>query len=85
MGALNPTRYGLDQSTSYQLNGILHLPPQATSPSVPPATAAPERTEAGEGTRKNMRLEEIERHLMEVYVNKIGVEFMHSPVKSERL
>lgn len=32
-----------------------------------------------------MKLEEIERHLMGVYVDKIGVEFMHSPVKSERL
>lgn len=85
VGALNPKRYGLDQSTSYQLNGILHVPSTATTPSVPPATAAPERTEAGEGTRTDMRLEEIERHLMGVYVDKIGVEFMHSPVKSERL
>lgn len=39
----------------------------------------------GEGTATSLTLEEIEKHLMGVYVDKIGVEFMHSPVKSERL
>jgi 2-oxoglutarate dehydrogenase complex dehydrogenase (E1) component-like enzyme len=54
-------------------------------PSVPPATAAPERSDTGEGTSTSLTLEEIEKHLMGIYVDKIGVEFMHSPVKSERL
>jgi probable 2-oxoglutarate dehydrogenase E1 component DHKTD1 len=39
----------------------------------------------GEGTFTSRTLDEIEEHLMGVYVDKIGVEFMHSPVKSERL
>lgn len=85
VGALNPARYGLDKSASYPLNGILHIPPSSTSPSVPPQTATPERTETGEGTSTSLKLDEIQRHLMGVYVDKIGVEFMHSPVKSERL
>jgi probable 2-oxoglutarate dehydrogenase E1 component DHKTD1 len=85
VGALNPARYGLDKTTTYPLNGILHLPPSATTPSVPPASAAPERSDTGEGTSTSLTLEEIEKHLMGVYVDKIGVEFMHSPVKTERL
>lgn len=85
VGALNPSRYGLDRSATYPLNGILHVPPSSTAPSVPPATAASERSESGEGTSTSLTLEEIEKHLMGVYVDKIGVEFMHSPVKSERL
>jgi probable 2-oxoglutarate dehydrogenase E1 component DHKTD1 len=85
VGALDPARYGLDNTTKYPLNGIMHTPPSAATPSVPPATTAPERTETGEGTRTSLTLAEIQEHLMGVYVDKIGVEFMHSPVKSERL
>nr|XP_019050186.1 oxoglutarate dehydrogenase (succinyl-transferring), E1 component [Kwoniella bestiolae CBS 10118]OCF29116.1 oxoglutarate dehydrogenase (succinyl-transferring), E1 component [Kwoniella bestiolae CBS 10118] len=84
VGALNPSRYDLQTSQSYPLQGILHLPP-SLKPTTPPTTAAPERTETGEGSNVSKSLEEIEKHLMEVYVDKIGFEYMHCPEKNERL
>ncbi|WWC87694.1 oxoglutarate dehydrogenase (succinyl-transferring), E1 component [Kwoniella dendrophila CBS 6074] len=84
VGALNPSRYGLKDTQKYPLQGILHLPP-SPEPTVPPSTAAPERTETGEGSDVTVSLEKIKKHLMEVYVDKIGFEYMHCPEKNERL
>ncbi|OCF42377.1 oxoglutarate dehydrogenase (succinyl-transferring), E1 component [Kwoniella heveanensis CBS 569] len=84
VGALNPHRYGLKESESYPLQGILHLPP-TTKPTTPPATAAPPRTETGEGSDTSMTLDQIREHLIGVYVDKIGFEYMHCPEKNERL
>jgi len=74
VSALDPYRYGLDDTTTYPLNGILHLP---QSPA--------KRSEAGEGTDTSMPLPAIRDHLMNVYVDRIGYEFQHCPVKDERL
>lgn len=74
VSALDPYRYGLDDSTSYPLSGILHLPDSPAS-----------RTAAGEGIDTSMSLPEIRDHLMGVYVDRIGYEFQHCPVKDERL
>jgi probable 2-oxoglutarate dehydrogenase E1 component DHKTD1 len=74
VSALDPYRYGLDDTTSYPLNGILHLPQS-------PAT----RREAGEGTDASLPLPVIRDHLMNVYVDRIGYEFQHCPDKHERL
>ena len=82
VGALDPQRYGLEQSSTYPLNGILHLP-TSTSPVYP--HGQPERTETGEGTSTTASLETISKHLMGVYVDKIGYEYMHCPEKDERL
>ncbi|WVQ79042.1 oxoglutarate dehydrogenase (succinyl-transferring), E1 component [Cryptococcus sp. DSM 104549] len=84
VGALDPARYGLTDTTSYPLQGILHLPssPSATNP---PDTAAAPRTETGEGSDVTRNLDKIKEHLMGVYVDKIGYEYMHSPDKNERL
>nr|XP_019004663.1 oxoglutarate dehydrogenase (succinyl-transferring), E1 component [Kwoniella mangroviensis CBS 8507]OCF68124.1 oxoglutarate dehydrogenase (succinyl-transferring), E1 component [Kwoniella mangroviensis CBS 8507] len=84
VGALDASRYGLQRTQSYPLQGILHTPP-SLRPTTPPSTAAPERTETGEGSNVSKSLEEIEKHLMEVYVDKIGFEYMHCPEKNERL
>jgi len=85
VGAIDASRYGLDQNTNYPLNGILHVPPSAPKPVEAPDTAAPPRTETGEGTSVSLPLEEITEHLMGVYVDKIGYEYMHCPEKDERL
>ncbi len=87
MGAINPGRYGLDSNTNYPLQGILHVPPKSSAdkPVSPPDTAAPPRSETGEGTAVSLPLEKITEHLMGVYVDKIGYEYMHCPEKDERL
>ena len=85
VGALNAQRYGLRNDISYPLQGILHVPPRVPSTTAPPETSAPPRTETGEGTDTSMSLEWIADHLMGVYVDKIGYEYMHSPDKNERL
>ena len=59
--------------------------PRNTRPVASPNTSAPPRTETGEGTDTTMPLKGITEHLMGVYVDKIGYEYMHSPDKSERL
>ncbi|KAL1409551.1 hypothetical protein Q8F55_003535 [Vanrija albida] len=74
VGALDPYRYGLDDKTSYPLNGILHLP-NSTTP----------RSEAGEGENTSLPLKDIRDHLMGTYVDRIGYEFQHCPNKHERL
>ncbi|WWC60118.1 oxoglutarate dehydrogenase (succinyl-transferring), E1 component [Kwoniella dejecticola CBS 10117] len=84
VGALDPTRYGLKEDQSYPLQGILHTPP-TVKPTTPPNTAAPERTETGEGSDVTMSLDKIRKHLIDVYVDKIGLEYMHCPEKDERL
>jgi probable 2-oxoglutarate dehydrogenase E1 component DHKTD1 len=85
VGAINAARYGLEPSTIYPLQGILHVPPAAPRPAAPPETSAPPRTETGEGSAISLPLEEITQHLMGVYVDKIGYEYMHCPEKDERL
>jgi len=85
VGALNPQRYGINDCTTYPLQGILHIPLRRPSPSCPSETAAPPRTETGEGSDATMQLKHITEHLMGVYVDKIGYEYMHSPDKNERL
>jgi len=50
-----------------------------------PDTVAPPRTETGEGSSVKLPLDDINRHLMGVYVDKIGYEYMHCPEKDERL
>jgi probable 2-oxoglutarate dehydrogenase E1 component DHKTD1 len=85
VGALDAGRYGLSSSTPYPLQGILHVPPTRPRPTAPSETAAPPRTETGEGTEVNKSLEQITEHLMGVYVDKIGYEYMHCPDKDERL
>ena len=85
VGAINPSRYGLEESINYSLNGILHVPPSSSDPVEAPETSAPPRTESGEGTSVSLPLEEITKHLMGVYVDKIGYEYMHCPEKDERL
>ncbi|WVR03985.1 oxoglutarate dehydrogenase (succinyl-transferring), E1 component [Kwoniella sp. DSM 27419] len=84
VGALNPQRYGLKDSETYPLQGILHTSP-TVKPTTPPSTAAPPRTETGEGSDVEMNLDKIKEHLMSVYVDKIGFEYMHCPEKNERL
>jgi len=85
VSAIDPARYGLSPGTSYPLQGILHIPPRNPAPVDPPETAAPPRTETGEGTAISLPLQEITQHLMETYVDKIGYEYMHCPEKDERL
>ena len=85
VGALDAARYGLDSTSEYSLQGILHVPPRDTAPAVPPDTSAPPRIETGEGTRVSLPLDKITEHLMGVYVDKIGYEYMHCPEKDERL
>ncbi|WWD16700.1 oxoglutarate dehydrogenase (succinyl-transferring), E1 component [Kwoniella shandongensis] len=84
VGALDPYRYGLTDSRSYPLQGILHLP-RTQKPTTPPSTPAAPRTESGEGSDATLPLDKIREHLMGVYVDKIGYEYMHSPDKNERL
>nr|XP_019012250.1 oxoglutarate dehydrogenase (succinyl-transferring), E1 component [Kwoniella pini CBS 10737]OCF51031.1 oxoglutarate dehydrogenase (succinyl-transferring), E1 component [Kwoniella pini CBS 10737] len=84
VGALDPARYGLKEAHAYPLQGILHTPP-SIKPTIPPTTSAPERSETGEGSDVTMSLEKIKQHLMDVYVDKIGFEYMHCPEKNERL
>lgn len=74
VSALDSYRYGLDDKTTYPLNGIMHLP-QSPSP----------RSATGEGEDTALPLSEIQKHLMAAYVDKIGYEFQHCPNKSERL
>ena len=97
VGALSAGRYGLAKGTSYPLQGIMHVPPASSNaderrpasakitPTVPPETSASPRMEAGEGSQVTLPLEEITKHLMGVYVDRIGYEYMHCPVKDERL
>lgn len=85
VAALDPKRYGLDKTTSYPLQGIMHLPPSQPHPHPPPETSGPPRTETGEGTDTSAKLDDIQEHLMSVYVDRIGFEYMHCPVKDERL
>ncbi|WRT65523.1 oxoglutarate dehydrogenase (succinyl-transferring), E1 component [Kwoniella shivajii] len=84
VGALDPLRYGLEALQSYPLQGILHLPP-SPEPTTPPSTVGPERSETGEGSKVSVALDKIKEHLMSVYVDKIGFEYMHCPEKNERL
>ncbi|RXK41404.1 oxoglutarate dehydrogenase (succinyl-transferring), E1 component [Tremella mesenterica] len=79
VGALSAERYGLSSTTSYPLQGILHL----SSPSFD-ETNTP-RTEIGEGSNRSASLDEISGHLMKTYVGHIGYEYMHCPDKNERL
>ena len=85
VGAIDASRYGLQSSTPYPLQGILHVPLKSPQPVAPPSTSAPPRTETGEGSEISLPLEDITKHLMGVYVDKIGYEYMHSPEKDERL
>lgn len=78
MSALDPSRYGLKESDSFTLTGILNLPPRSPSQAEP-------RDETGEGSSRKLPLKDIVDHLLEVYVGKIGYEYQHSPDKSERL
>lgn len=43
------------------------------------------RSATGEGEDTVLPLAQIQKHLMEAYVDKIGYEFQHCPNKSERL
>lgn len=69
IGALNPTRYGLTDSTkSYQINGILWTNPTGSNTT----------------SDENWPLSQIVNLLRSVYVGRIAYEFMHSPSKTER-
>ncbi|ORX36355.1 Thiamin diphosphate-binding protein [Kockovaella imperatae] len=87
VAALSSSRYGLDSSTSYPLQGILHVPSSSSKPQSPKeaSTAGPPRTESGEGTDVSWNLEKITEHLMRTYVDRIGYEYIHCPDKDERL
>ncbi|KAJ4473013.1 dehydrogenase E1 and transketolase domain-containing protein 1 [Lentinula aciculospora] len=72
VAALNPSRYGLKEGNQrYNVNGIIW-----TNPNV-------------EAQRDNKEewwtLDEITRHLREIYVGRIAYEYMHSQSKTERL
>ena len=71
VAALDPSRYGLtNPDQEFSINGILW------NDGLP--GASPNRDE-------KWKLKDIVDHLREVYVGRIGYEFMHSPSKSERL
>ena len=70
VAALNPARYGLaNPSEKYNINGILW-----TKPVGPDGDTSEEWT-----------LEQITKHLRDIYVGRIAYEYMHSPSKTERL
>ncbi|KAF8331280.1 dehydrogenase E1 and transketolase domain-containing protein 1 [Cantharellus anzutake] len=72
VAALDPTRYGLtDRDKLYDINGIVWL------------NSVEERT-AGK-VETLLSLSEIDQHLRSVYVGRIAFEYMHSPIKNERL
>lgn len=86
VAALDSSRFGLNPSSTYPLTGILHLAPSQGSPSSPLSSdATPARVDVDVGSDTIVPLEEITRHLMGTYVDKIGYEFEHSPEKDERL
>jgi probable 2-oxoglutarate dehydrogenase E1 component DHKTD1 len=68
--ALDPKRYGLvDDSKTYDVNGILWTKPVGDAPDEP----------------EHWTLRDITDHLRSVYVGRIAYEYMHSPSKTERL
>jgi len=70
VGALDPRRYGLvDERKRYNVNGIIWTHPVSE----------------GNEVEEWWTLDEITRHLREVYVGRIAYEYMHSPSKTERL
>ncbi|KAJ3768507.1 dehydrogenase E1 and transketolase domain-containing protein 1 [Lentinula raphanica] len=72
VAALNPSRYGLkDGDKRYNVNGIVWTNPKVEA----------QRND----TEEWWSLDEITRHLREVYVGKIAYEYMHSQSKTERL
>ncbi|KAJ3913557.1 dehydrogenase E1 and transketolase domain-containing protein 1 [Lentinula edodes] len=72
VAALNPSRYGLkDGNKRYNVNGIIWTNPKVEA----------QRND----TEEWWTLDEITRHLREVYVGKIAYEYMHSQSKTERL
>ncbi|THV00459.1 dehydrogenase E1 and transketolase domain-containing protein 1 [Dendrothele bispora CBS 962.96] len=74
VAALNPGRYGLpvdNPEAKFNVNGIIW-----THPDVNKQRGSEEEL---------MTMEEINRRLREVYVGRIGYEYMHSPSKTERL
>jgi probable 2-oxoglutarate dehydrogenase E1 component DHKTD1 len=73
----------LKKDQSYSLQGILHLPPSSASST--DGGDPPPRDETGEGTRTSRSLPDIRDHLMKTYVDRIGYEYMHCPIKDERL
>ncbi|KIK54180.1 hypothetical protein GYMLUDRAFT_48977 [Collybiopsis luxurians FD-317 M1] len=70
VAALNPARYGL-QGGKYNVNGILWTNPKVEA----------QRND----TEEWWTLDEITRHLRQVYVGRIAYEYMHSQSKTERL
>ncbi|KAF5390875.1 hypothetical protein D9757_004440 [Collybiopsis confluens] len=72
VAALNPSRYGLnDGSKRYNVNGIIWTNP----------TVEAQRNDKEEW----WTLDEIIRHLRQIYVSRIAYEYMHSQSKTERL
>jgi len=72
VAALDPARYGLiDRNKLYNVNGIVWL------------NSVEDRI-IGK-TEAMFPLSEIVHHLRSVYVGRIAFEYMHSPIKSERL
>lgn len=78
VSALDPARYGLHSSDEpYDINGIVWYDGQ--SPSLDTSTTSPVSSDL------KWSLDDITKHLRDVYVGSIGYEFMHSPSKAERL
>ncbi|KAF5343444.1 hypothetical protein D9758_011832 [Tetrapyrgos nigripes] len=74
VAALNPGRYGLpvdDPEHQFNVNGIIWTHPNVS--------------EQRGSEQELMTMDEINRRLREVYVGRIGFEYMHSPSKTERL
>ena len=72
VAALDPARYGLtDRNKLYNVNGIVWL------------NSVEDRIAGRMETL--LPLSEIVHHLRSVYVGRIAFEYMHSPIKSERL
>ncbi|KAJ3786016.1 Transketolase, pyrimidine binding domain-containing protein [Lentinula aff. detonsa] len=72
VAALNPSRYGLNEGNKrYNVNGIIWTNSEVEA----------QRND----TEEWWTLDDITRHLREVYVGKIAYEYMHSQSKTERL
>ncbi|KAF9061727.1 dehydrogenase E1 and transketolase domain-containing protein 1 [Rhodocollybia butyracea] len=72
VAALNPSRYGLkDGNQRYNVNGIIWTNPKVEA----------QRND----TEEWWTLDEITRHLRDIYVGRIAYEYMHSQSKTERL
>lgn len=70
VAALDPSRYGLtDNHAKYDVNGIVWTQPVGVDTEVP----------------EEWPLDDITKHLRDIYVGRIAYEYMHSPSKKERL